>query len=78
MASESLGSRIVEKEEEKSLEVAPVQVILEVLLVIGGFVLVALVTMMKLPNPSMILDYMAFGMFGGGIGSIWAAWHRLS
>ena len=66
------------EKEEKSLEVAPVLVILGVLLVIGGFILVALVTVMKFPNPSMILDYIAFGMFAGGIGSIWAAWHRLS
>jgi hypothetical protein len=77
VASNSLASKTVEKE-KKSLEVAPVLVILGVLLVIAGFVLVALVTMMTLPNPLMLLDYIAFGMFASGIGSIWTAWHRLS
>jgi hypothetical protein len=72
-----MTSRTLEKE-EKTLEIAPILVVSGILLVVGGFVLVALVTIMKFPNPSMVMDYVAFGMFAGGIGSIWAAWHRLS
>jgi hypothetical protein len=60
------------------MEVPPILIILGILLVIGGFALVAFVTVSRIADPSSMFEFGGFGMFGAGIASIWGAWHRLS
>jgi hypothetical protein len=61
-----------------SMEVAPVLIMVGILLAIGGFALIAYVTVEQIANPSSIFDIIGFGLFGAGIISVWGAWRRLS
>jgi energy-converting hydrogenase Eha subunit C len=60
------------------LEIAPILIIIGILLVIGGFALIAYVTIERVANPMSIFDIIGFVMFAVGIISIWGAWRRLS
>jgi hypothetical protein len=65
-------------EEGKHMETAPALIILGILLAIGGFILVAYVTIYHIYDPSSVFDIVGFALFGAGIISIWGAWHKLS
>ena len=71
-------SKEEERQDEKGMEIAPLLIILGIVLVIGGFLLVAFVTVSRIADPNSMFDFIGFGMFAAGIVSIWSAWHKLS